>query len=163
MRLIKSLILAGIVASVGVSGEVPKTLPEAFYSTAKAGKKIDLLVVDPAYDKSKGFIFDGKVDYQAELRDTAMSEAIGIGVKEIATPGSPYTLKLTLVNLTTATWTGFFNLLGKATVEGNISGADGKILCSFLIKAKVPLKGMAGVDHRGTADTVVTAILKDLK
>ena len=156
------LITLSIGGSALMASDPPKTLSAGFYDTAKPGKKLDQLLLEPGFDKAKGFSFDGKVKTLSEIRNSAIADALASQIKAESTDASPYRMQLAIVEITNHTPTGIFYILGRVTVEGTILGPGGKPEASFRVRVKIP-ESMGTPDPRAAADAVVAAILKDLR
>ena len=143
------------------ASDVPKTLPPAMYDAMKSGKKLDKVFVDPAYGKLAGFKV-APIDYKAENRSTAVLEGMTKSLGMLAKSDSVYTLHVTVIKVTTKTFTGFGSVMGKVTVEGRIVDADGKVVVAFVTGERAGSFATAADDYQVACDKIASAIAKDL-
>ena len=139
----------------------PKTLPAPCYDQMKSGKKLDKVVILPGFDKAKGFKL-GSVDYRAETMNSTVLEALKKSAAMAVRSESTYTLNLAIVKVTTKTFTGFGNVMGKVTVEGKITDANGDMVAAFKTAERAGSAGMGADDYQVACDKIVSAITKDL-
>lgn len=156
--------MLAVVLMFGLSlkaGDDPKTLPPAMYEAMKSGKKLDKVFVDPAYGKQAGFKV-APIEYKAENRSTAVMEGMAKSLATLAKVDSSYTLHLTVIKVTTKTFTGFGSVMGKVTVEGRILDAEGKVLVAFVTGERAGAFATASDDYQVACDKIASAIAKDL-
>jgi len=162
----KNLMLAlAILFSLPVlAGDEVKTLPAAMYDSMKSGKKLEKVFVDPSFDRAKGFKLS-EVEYRDELLNSSITDALKKSIGMVVRSDSPYTLHLAIVNVTTKTFTGFGDVMGKLTVEGKILDAEGKVVVAFIAREKSGHgAGLSGAeDYSVATDKIATAIAKDLR
>lgn len=160
----KSLVLslALLFALPVVAGDDVKTLPAAMYDTMKSGKKLDKVFVDPSYDKSKGFKL-GEVEFRAESLNSTVIDGMKKSMAMITKREAPYTLHVVVVKVTTKTFTGFGNLMGKVFIEGRIVDENGKLVAAFLASERAGTVGMGADDYQVACDKIATDVAKDLR
>lgn len=150
------LTLALMFGLVLKAGDDPKTLAPAMYEIMKSGKKLDKVFIDQSYDRKIGFKL-GTIEYLADNRKPhvlkEMTEMVGMLVKN----QSPYTLNLSIVKVTNASFIGVGYVMGRVTVEGKIVDADGKIVAAFLTR-----EAAMADDYQVACEKIVNAIAKDL-
>jgi hypothetical protein len=139
----------------------PKTLPPAMYEQLKSGKKLDKVWVDPSYDKAKGFKV-APLAYKAELRVGDVMDSLNKVLGTLATADSGFTLKVAVVKVSTKTFTGFGNIMGAVTVEGQVLDTDGKVVAAFITKEKAGGFGGGKDDYATACDRIASDIAKDL-
>lgn len=165
MKTFKNIALALIVVIIGPTilqaGEDVKTLPPATYQQMKHGKKLDKIWLGTDYDKTKGFKI-GAVEYKAENRNGTVLEYMPKALATLAKTDSPFTLQVAIIKVTTKTFTGFGNKMGKVTLEGKIVDPTGKVVAAFVAAGSAGSWGSGSDDYQAACDQIASGIAVDL-
>lgn len=177
MRNLIILILLVVSGTVAFAKTGPRSLPASFYTkdghrpskepgsgvwTAPNYDKTKARVTcralsgfPPAFDKTRGFAWDGKLVWVAEERCIPFKDALKAGLEDLAKPESPYHLTATVVVVEPkARWGGDFK------VEFTVLNSVGEV-----VAMASELAGMYRHDDAGFrqhADDIVTFLNKDL-
>lgn len=161
MRLAKTIVLVGAVTSLGICGDLPKTLPPAMYESMKSGKKLNKVFVDPAYIRQTGFKV-APIQIKGENRSVVAFDALTKALTLVSSSDSPNSLQVTIVEVTAKYPTGFGNVMGHIAVEGKVVSPDGKVLAAFVTSERAGTFGAEMDDYPAACDKIMSAIAKDL-
>jgi hypothetical protein len=154
------LVLLGI-GGFPVHGGSAQTLPPGISSRMKAGKKLDLVWLNPNYDKTSGFIL-GKVESLVEGRFASSVNHFPAALVRLTVPGSTNVLNLTVTDLNVnESYTG-----GRASaslaVEGQVLDPKGNVMFAFMTRDEVDTRESAASDCEAVMDKVAWSIAKEL-
>ena len=138
-----------------------KTLPPAIYQQMKHGKQLEKVWVGTDYDKTKGFKVSA-VEYKAEIRNGTVMDYMPKALATLEKSDSPVTLQVIITKVTTKSFTGFGNAMGKVFVEGKISDATGKIMAAFTTSGSAGSWGGVNDDFQLACDKIASEIAADL-
>jgi hypothetical protein len=127
----------------------------------KHGKQLEKVWIGANYDKAKGFKV-GAVEYRAEKRNGMVMDYMPKALAPLAKSDSPVTLQVIITKVTTKSFTGFGNAMGKVYVEGKITDATGKIIAAFTTSGSAGNWGDAADDFQSACDKVASAIAAGL-
>ena len=137
-----------------------KVIPETISGELKAGKKLAKVWFAPGIEKGLA-VRKIEVSWGPEDRNSSLEQELIRQVAMLQKKEGAYTMKLTVVETSKKTFTGFGYILGKITIEGIIIDAGGKIVAAFQNKSKIN-ESPGGFDYPATVDTIVSALMKDL-
>jgi hypothetical protein len=164
----KKLKIIALALTISITGSVflkaedaVKTFPPAIYQQMKHGKQLEKVWIGANYDKAKGFKV-GAVEYRAEKRNGMVMDYMPKALAPLAKSDSPVTLQVIITKVTTKSFTGFGNAMGKVYVEGKITDATGKIIAAFTTSGSAGNWGDAADDFQSACDKVASAIAADL-
>ena len=165
MKAFKNIALAFILVIIGPAilkaDEDAKTLPPGTYQQMKHGKKLDKIWLRTDYDKTKGFKI-GTVDYKAENRNGTVMDYMPKALATLAKTDSPFTLQVAIIKVTTKTFTGFGNKMGKVTLEGKIVDPTGKVVAAFVAAGSAGSWGSGSDDYQAACDQIASGMAVDL-
>ena len=144
----------------GMAADTYKVIPETISGELKAGKKLAKVWLAPNVEKGMA-VRKIEVLWGAEDRNSSLEQELNRQVATLQKKEGAYTMKLTVVETSKKTFTGFGYILGKITIEGIIIDAGGKIVAAFQNKSKIN-ESPGGFDYPATVDTIVSALMKDL-
>ncbi|MHB8839671.1 MAG: hypothetical protein ACYC7F_12075 [Gemmatimonadaceae bacterium] len=139
----------------------PSFIPSEFTKRMKTGRQLDKLWIGAAFEKAKGFSF-GQMDYRAERRRGAILEYLPEELRRISTEGSPFTLDVVVTSVTERKWIVIGDVKGSIVVEGKLTNQGGDIVAVFRTRGLMPVI-VGGSDPRGGVDSIIAAILEDLR
>jgi len=165
MKKLKIITLALTISITGSAflkaEDAVRTFPPAVYQQMKHGKQLDKVWVGTDYDKTKGFKV-GAVEYRAEKRNGTVMDYMPKTLAPLAKGDSPVTLQVIITKVSTKSFTGFGNAMGKVFVEGKIIDATGKIIAAFTTSGSAGNWGDAADDFQSACDKITSEIATDL-
>ena len=139
----------------------PSFIPPALAKRMKTGRLLDKVWIGTGFEKAKGFTF-GQMDYRAERRKGAILEYLPEELRRISTKGSPFTLDVVVTSVTERKWIVIGDIKGSIVVEGKLTNQGGDIVGVFRTHGLMPVIP-GGSDPLGGVDSIISAILKDLR
>jgi len=140
-----------------------RTLSPSLYAQMKSSKHLGSLWISPAWQGGQGFTV-GKVDLSAEITSEYANvvEYLPYRLRVISTPGSPNTLNVTVVELTSMdrSSAGFFS--ATMGVEGQIVDKDGKVLVAFRTREHADDRETVNKNFELVMNRIVWSLSKDL-
>jgi len=139
----------------------PSFIPPALAKQMKTGKGLGKVWIGAGFEKAKGFTF-GRLDYRAERRREAILEYLPQALRRISTESSPFTLDAAVTSVTDRKWIVIGDIKGSIVVEGKLTNQAGDIVAVFRTRGLMPVVP-GGSDTLGGVDSIISAILKDLR
>jgi hypothetical protein len=154
------LVLLGI-GGLPAHGGSARTLPPEVSSRMKAGKKLDRVWLNPAYDTASGFVL-GRIESLAEGRFAPTVNHFPVALARLTVPGSSNVLNLTVTDLNVQeSFTG-----GRASaalaVEGQVLNPKGEVMFAFLTRDQVDNRESADSDCLAVMDRIAWSIAREL-
>lgn len=144
-----------------VLAEEVRTLPPEIYSQLKGSSKLGRLWISPRFDGTKGIAI-GTATSVVDSQYNTVTDYIPYALGRIGTPGSPYTMSVTIIEMTVKNLfaTGFMS----ATMgfEAQVVDPEGNLMVAF--RTRVECKNREGVilNCQGAIDQLVFDVSKGL-
>lgn len=138
-----------------------RTLPSAAYTLMKSGSKLDRVWISPDFDVAKGFSV-GKVDTLAGGMYANTVDYFPYALQHLAFQTSPYSLSLTVVELSTVERSSAGYYAATMAVEGSVVDASGKLMMAFATREEVNNRGNVLANCEAVMDKIVWSISRDL-
>jgi len=144
-----------------VLGAEVRTLPAEIYGQLKGDKRMGKLWISPKFDGAKG-ITAGTATSVVDSQYSNVTDYIPYALGRITTEGSPYTLNVTIIELTVKNLfaTGFMS----ATLgfEGQVLDPEGNLMVAFRTREETKNRESVVLNCQGAIDSLVFNLSKGL-